>query len=231
MSAKSFRHSLGRLALRTAGAGAVLALVSLASASSASAAGYGPPGPTASSSAGGFTAVAASKTVSSSASKITTTFDGETYLISIPAGDFSTATQVTIYAPTDLSSIGGLAGIEVVFSNPVTGKTLSGTTFAHPIVVVVSSSSISKGDVVDVFNGSSYVAYTGTYSTSSGSATIDVTSDPTFAVVPSPKVLPGATGVHTGEPFLGEELAAGVAGILGLAAIGLAFGLRRRQTA
>lgn len=239
MFAKSGSHALSRLLPRAATVGAVLALVGLTGASPAFAAGsgYGPPGPASSTSAGGFTAVVASQTVNSSASTITATFDGEKYEISIPAGDFSTPTQVTVYAPTNLGSIGGLAGIEVVFSNPATGATLPGTTLNIPIDVVVSSSSISKGDVVEVFNGSSFVPYTGTYSTSSGSANIEMTSDPTFAVVPPPtsvtpasSTVPAATSVHTGKPFLGEELAAGVAGILGLTAIGAALGIRRRRT-
>lgn len=244
MPAKSIRQTLNRLGLRTAAAGAVLTVVGLASASTAFAAGsgYGPPGPSSSTSGGGFTAVAASQTVTSSASQITTTFNGETYRISIPAGDFSTPTQVTVYAPTDLAAVGGLAGIEIVFSNPTTGAALSATTLKTPIGVVVSSSNITKGDVVEVFNGTTYVTYTGTYSTSSGAATIEVTSDPTFVVVPPPKAavpasssqpssVPAATSVHTGKPFLGEELAAGAAGAAGLAAIGAAFGLRRRRSA
>lgn len=240
MSGKSTPYALSRLGYRAAAAGAILAFAGFAGASPAFAAGsgYGPPGPASSTSAGGFTAVAASETVSSAASQITATFDGETYRISIPAGDFSTATQVTVYAPTDLSAIGGLAGIEVVFSDPATGQALAGTVLKTPIDVVVSSSPISKGDVVEVFNGSTFVAYTGTYSVSSGSATIEMTSDPTFAVVPPTKsavpatsTVPAATSVHTGKPFLGEELAAGVAAMVGLAAIGVAVGILRRRSA
>lgn len=237
---RSVRHTAIRRCLGAAAAGAVLAAVGLVGASPAFAAGsgYGPPSSTSSTSAGGFTAVAASQTVNSSGAKITATFGGETYVISIPAGDFTAPTQVTVYAPTDLGSIGASAGIEVVFSDPATGKSLSGTTLKTPIDVVVSSSAITKGDVVEVFNGSSFVDYTGTYSTSTGSANIEVTSDPTFAVVPPPKAavpvtatVPAATTVHTGKPFLGEELVAGAAGVLGLAAIGTAFGVRRRRSA
>jgi hypothetical protein len=243
MPTKSILSTLRRLGFRTAAAAAVLAVAGLAGASPAFAAGsgYGPPGPSSSTSAGGFTTVAASQTVTSSGSKIVASSNGEKYAISVPAGVFTTPTQVTVYAPTNLGSIGGLAGIEVVFSDPATGKSLSGATLKTPIDVIVSSSSIAKGDVVEVFNGSSFVDYTGTYSTATDSANIEVTSDPTFALVPPPKTtvpassqsstVPGATTVHTGKPFFGEELAAGAAGILGLAAIGTAVGVRRRRSA
>ncbi|MDA8061068.1 MAG: hypothetical protein M0T80_01325, partial [Actinomycetota bacterium] len=81
--------------------------------------------------------------------------------------------------------------------------------------------------------------YKGHYNIGYGSAHIELTSDPTFVVVPPPKTtvpkttvppnVPGATTVHTGKPFLGEELAAGAAAATGLAAIAAAF--RRRRSA
>ncbi|MDA8062709.1 MAG: hypothetical protein M0T80_09845, partial [Actinomycetota bacterium] len=208
--------------------------------------GYGPPGASSSPSAGGFTKVVASTTAVPAASSLSGSYGGSKFALSIPSGDFTTPTQVTAYAPTNLSSVRGVAGIEIVFSNPATGSRLTGTSLLKPITVVLSGAGIVKGDVVEVYNGTRYVAYTGSYSTSTGSVSITIDADPTFVVVPPPRTtvppvtvakaavppnVPGATSVHTGKPFLGEELAAGAAAATGLAAIAAALGIRRQRQA
>ncbi len=182
--------------------------------------------------------VAASQTIGTSGGRITAAAQGETYVISVPAGDFTAPTQVTVYAPTDLSAIKAIAGIEIVFSDPSTGAPLPGTTLPTPITVAVNAPDVAKGDVVEVFNGTGFVTYAGSYTTTAGSATIEMTADPTFAVAPpaqaaapgSPSV-PGATSIDTGEPFLGEEIVAGAAAAAGLVAVGAALSLRRRRSA
>jgi hypothetical protein len=244
LTARSLHRTAVRRALRAAASGEVLADIDLTAASPAFAAvsGCGPLSASSSTSADGFTKVAASHTVGSSASQIVTTFDSETYEIGTPSGDFGTPTQVTVYAPTDLSAIGGLAGVETVFSNPTTNNALSGVTLKTPVDVVVKASGISKGDVVEVFNGGSYSPFAGTYSMNSGSATIELTCDPTDAVVSPAQAAaptssaqspaaPSATSAHTGKPFRGEEFATGVAGAAGLAVSGAAASLRRRVSA
>lgn len=246
---------LMRLGAKSTAVAATLAVLGAASATSAFAAGtgYGPsinPGTPA---GGGFSQVVLSKTVPTSGGTFTATSKGDTYSFNTLPGTFQVPVQVTVEAPTDISAVHGVAGVEIGFYS-TSGIPLPPASLAKPITVTVVNPAIKAGDAVEMFEGGKYVAYTGRASVANGSAAISVTSDPVFAIVPPPaktttvpaaststpstpssstpaasKVVPGATSAHTGKPFLGEELAAGVAALIG--AGGLAEALRRRRRA
>lgn len=245
---------LMRLGAKSTAVAATLAVLGAASATSAFAAGtgYGPginPGTPA---GGGFSQVVLSKTVPSSGGTFTATSKGDTYSFNVLPGTFQVPVQVTIEAPTDIAAIHGAAGVEVNFFSS-SGIPLPPGSLAKPITTTVVNPAIKAGDVVEVFEGGKYVTYTGRVSVTNGSAAISLTSDPVFAIVPPPakttktpatststpsspsstpaasSSTPGATSAHTGKPFLGEELAAGVAALLG--AGGVVEVLRRRRRA
>lgn len=243
---------LMRLGAKSTAVAATLAVLGAASATSAFAAGtgYGPsinPGTPA---GGGFSQVVLSKTVPTSGGTFTATSKGDTYSFNTLPGTFQVPVQVTVEAPTDISAVHGVAGVEIGFYS-TSGIPLPPASLAKPITVTVVNPAIKSGDLVEMFEGGHYVAYTGRTSVANGSAAISVTSDPVFAIVPPPAKtttvpaaststpssstpaastsVPGATSAHTGKPFLGEELAAGVAALIG--AGGLAEALRRRRRA
>lgn len=243
---------LMRLGAKSTAVAATLAVLGAASATSAFAAGtgYSPgvnPGTPA---GGGFSQVVLSKTVPSSGGTFTATSKGDTYSFDVLSGTFKVPVQVTVEAPTDIAAIHGAAGVEINFFSS-SGIPLPPASLAKPITVTVVNPAIKAGDVVEMFQGGKYVTYTGRTSVANGSASISVTSDPVFAIVPPPstttpapaaststpsastpaasKAVPGATSAHTGKPFLGEELAAGVAALIG--AGGLVEILRRRRRA
>lgn len=226
---------------RALAAAGVVAAVGVAGAGSAFAAGagYGPAGPPSAPTLGGFTAVAASKTITPAGGTIAVTYHGETYDVAVPAGDFTSPTQVTLYAPTNLAGAHAVAGLSVNFTTPANGKTTTPAPLAHPITVTISAGAIAAGDVVEVFNGSAFVTYSGPATVSGGKATVEVTSDPTFAVAAPPTApatqvpptVPGATSVHTGKAFGAEELGAGILAAAGAAAVAGGVAARRRRSA
>jgi hypothetical protein len=159
--------------------------------------------------------------------------DGIPATLTVPAGAFRAAVQVTLTAPS-LAGIGtgGMAGHHAVAGVGIQveqhGATYAGT-FLKPLTLTVSSSSITSACTVVVWNGAAFVAAGGT--AGAGAATVSFDHDPSFAVLApaSSATAPivGATGPKTGEPFLGEGILAGVLLLLGMA--GLGFVLRRRR--
>lgn len=235
------KSKLVRLGAKSAAATATLAVLGVASATSVFAAGtgYGPGVNPGSPVGGGFSQVVLSKTVSSSGGTFTATSNGDTYSFHVNPGTFKVPVQVTLEAPTDIAAIHGIAGVEINFLSS-SGTPLPPGSLAKAITVTIVNPSITAGDTVEIFENGKYVPYTGGVSVANGSASISLTSDPVFAVVPSPakataaspapttsSSVPGATSVHTGKPFFGEELAAGAAALIGVG--GLVEALRRRR--
>ncbi|MCL4422881.1 MAG: hypothetical protein M1115_06910 [Actinobacteria bacterium] len=175
---------------------------------------------------GGFSTVAATKSFTSSGGTMQASVDGLGVSVTVPAGALPQGGQV-ILRSGNLSAVpGSVAGIAV--SIDVGGHPLT-QPLSTPITVVVDNPAIKASDVVLIWNGSSFIAYSDA-SVTAGSATIKITSDPVF-VVSSPssvQAVPGATSVTTGEPFVGG-------GLLALALLVLAGGAlvwrRHRHTA
>jgi hypothetical protein len=198
--------------------------------------GYGPSGGgTTLSIPGGYASVAATVTVGPAGGTIgPVSVDGAGVTVSVPAGAFPERVQVTLYAPY-LSGIPALPGYQIVAGVGVQ-VTLNGQpyrgAFLKPLTVTVSSARIGASSVVQVWNGSSFVTDSAS-STAAGSATLSVSSDPYF-VIQTPvsatwTPISGATSANTGEPFLGEGIAAGTLLVAGSA--GLAMRRRRRTEA
>lgn len=157
---------------------------------------------------------------------------GATVMVTVPAGAFSSPVQISVTAP-DLGAITPSTGNTVVTGVGVQvgrdGAPYPGT-FNKAITATISSSAISAGSVVMVWNGSAFVADTGP-TVSAGTATVSFDSDPQFVVetpvVTAPSQVPSATEPVTGLPFVGEGLAA--CGLLVLGSGGLFLAWRRRR--
>jgi hypothetical protein len=228
-------HTFGRrLAVVTLGSAAMLVV---GAGGALAAGGYGPPAPVVPPAPGGFSAVVTSQTIGAGGGQVgPVTVDGVPTTLTVPAGAFTAAVQITLTAPS-LAGVGtgGLAGHHAVAGVGVQvtqdGSTYAGT-FLKPLTLTVSSSSITSACTVVVWNGAAFVAAGGTVS--AGAATVSFDHDPSFAVlapassaVPPVAPIAGATGPKTGEPFLGEGILAGVLLLLGMA--GLGFVLRRQR--
>jgi hypothetical protein len=243
MSEDNGRHVSCRLikagltCLAMAGA-AACCTVGPAYAADRSVAGYGPPS-TQSLTAGipgGYTSVITSVPIGPAGGTIgPLTVNGAMVTITIPAGAFSTTVLITVTQ----ADLGGLtaampryvvvAGVGIQVT--VNGQPYAGT-FLKPLTATIRSSQITASSVVQVWNGSAFVTDQDS-STAAGAATLSFDTDPYF-VVQSPATqavtaIPGATTSRTGEPLLGEGIAAG--GLLLLGSGGLAVGgaTRRRQ--
>lgn len=208
--------------------------------------GYGPTPPS-NGAPGGFTAVTVSKTVPTSGGSVSATVPGGTLAITVPPGAFSTPTDVVVTSPNlaslnsalpslGLGSFHALAGAGVDFLSS-SGAPLTGT-LPKPVKVKFSGSSLGAA-------GERAVELTGPTSAtvvpsvlSPGSVTVSVSSDPNIAVLqpvsapvtPVSSAVPGATSQHTGLPFRGEEYAAGLMALIGVAAMGAAAMRHRRAS-
>ena len=220
--------NLGRMiAIATLGSAALV----VASAGGAMAAsGYGPPGPAPPPVPGSYSVVVTSQTIGPAGGTIgPVDVSGIPVTLTIPAGAFPIPVQITLTAP-DLAAIGtsGFAGHSVVAGVGVqvqeNGSTYPGT-FLKPLTLTISSSSITSSSIVVVWNGTAFVAASGTTVTA-GSAMATFDSGQDFAVLAPAGGIPGATAASTGEPFLGEGILAGLLLLLGATGLGYAHRLR-----
>jgi hypothetical protein len=193
---------------------------------------YGPPPPPAGV-PGGFSTVITSVTIGSGGGTIgPVSANGASVAISVPAGAFSQSVQISVTAP-DLAAVPRSAGNTVVAGVGVQvgldGATYPGA-FHKPITATMSSSGITPGSTVYMWNGSAFVPDPAA-TTSAGTATVSFDSDPQFVVETpvsaEPSEVPSATEPVTGEPFLGEGVAAG--GLLVLGSGGFVLARRRRR--
>jgi hypothetical protein len=158
--------------------------------------------------------------------------------VTIPAGDFTVTTDVSILLGT-LNALTGLpAGdtpveaVGVVFTQG--GAKVTGA-FATPITVSVANGAITTADTLDVYLASSgtYVPVTASPNVTgntvvAGDDTFHVTADPYVVILAVPTtsaaVVPGATVPVTGVPVVSEGL---LGGLLIAAGLLLAWRLRR----
>lgn len=208
-------------------AGAVLA---------APAGGYGPTAPTGAAGApGGYTTVLATRTVGPGGGTVLVTVPGAVARITVPAGAFAASVQVEVTGPrltevtAGLSAVGfpGYAalaglGVKVLTSSgqPITGS------FARPVqITLVASSLRSAGEKVLRLDGP-VAASVMPAVTSAGQVSFTITADPDIAVIDPTVVatgtVPGATATHTGKPFVGETVLAGLLLVAGAGALTVA---------
>ena len=202
----------------------------------AAGAGYGPSSPPPSATAAGFTNIVTTQTFPESGGTVSGSANGATATVTVPAGSAPDGAQVVVSAgpPTSIDVGSGnsvIADFSVVLLDPSTGTKLTGP-FNPPVSITISDPSIGVGDTVVIVTGPGETSTVSGAQISQGEATVTFTTDPNFAVVSSKasgEVVAGATSVVTGEPFLGEELLAGVFVSLGAAGLFVSITRRRRQ--
>jgi hypothetical protein len=181
---------------------------------------------------GGYGSIITSQTVPTTGGTVTGTVSGDTITVTVPSGAFTTSEEVTITS-ADVTGIGdggvtgdsAVLGIGINITDP-TGETKVTSTFS-PALTVAITGSFSATDAVVYYNHG-----TGTWDTLTGvtvtatEISFSITADPDIAVLASSSTstAPGApvadaTTVHTGKPFLLEEIIAGVLVLFGLATL------------
>ena len=190
---------------------------------------------------GAFSNVVTAKTLTTTGGSVSAPVPGGSLDVSVPAGDFSVPVEVEITAP-DLTSVNhslaslGLRGFTAVGGTGISLLTSSGRSFtgrfAHPITVTLTGTGLGLAGerVIELTGASSFVPLPSTLG--SGHITFSILSDPDVVVLSAATagaVSPGATAVHTGEPFLGEGIIA--AGLLVAGGVLTGIGLRRRRPA
>jgi hypothetical protein len=214
------------------GATSVAFSVALSTSAGAAGTGYGssppPPPPATPASVCNAGTVITSSTVSSTGGTVSGAVGASSVSVNVPSGDFSGGVQVAI---TDTSSTATApTGDSIVLAFGVNfcvnGSKVTGT-FATPVTVTVTDPAIKPGQSLFIQTANGLVPVT-PGSIGNGSFTVTITGDPDFVLVSNAvaTVIPGATAVVTGKPFLLEGL---VAGCLLLLGCGLLLRLRFRH--
>ena len=207
----SFLAAIGLIAVGLA------VFVTLAGPASAAGSGYSPapvpPNPVAPSTVCGTGSVISSSNVGTAGGTVTATVDGSTVTVDVPGGALpSSGVQVEITDITPVTTIPSGTSLVLAFGVNfcVDGTKFTGT-FATPVTVTVTDPAIAPGQTLYVQTATGLVQITPT-SISDGSFTVTITGDPSFVLVAATTaatVIPGATSVVTGKPFLLEGLIAG----------------------
>jgi hypothetical protein len=134
--------------------------------------------------------------------------------VTVPSGDFPTGVQVAI---TSFTATVVPSGDAIVLAFGVNfcqnGAKVTGT-FPVPVTVTVTNPAIKPGQTLFLATPGGLVPVTASIGT--GSFTLTITGDPDFVLVAASSVLiPGATTVVTGKPFLLEGIVGGVFVLLG----------------
>ena len=206
--------------------------------------GYGPTTPPSGGVPGGFSSIAASEIIGPSGGAVTASVPGGSVIVTVPPGAFASADEVVVTTPdlsqtdTALSAL-GFSGYQAVAGVGVSvldgsGSPVAGT-FAKSLSVTLTGTSLGVAGerVIQLTDPASASVVNGTLG--HDSVSVAISSDPDLvavnpmasAAVGQPQV-PGATVQHTGMPFRGEEDAAFLLVVLGVAALAAA-GVRHRR--
>ena len=170
--------AIGSTVLVSAGAGTALA-----------ATGYAPPPvPIPPGTPGGFSNVLITESAGGSGGTIGPVQSGPLRVtLQVPAGTFPIGATITLTSPNllALGPVGGFPGYRVAGGIGVlvgfAGAKLH-TTFIHPLILRIRSSSISPSSIVVVWSGSRWVRFTGAQ-VLSGQAILSIPSDSAFLVL------------------------------------------------
>lgn len=225
-----------------AAVGAVLTFLTIPAAANAASGGYGPTAATGPANVpGGFSAVAAAKTVDASGGTLSVDVPGGSVNVTAPAGAFSQPVQIKVTEPSLPAVTGALpalgfggysavAGIGIKVFN-TDGSAMTGT-FGKAITVTLTGSGLgAAGEEVVSFDTAHSVTVLPAH-LAAGHVTFTVTADPDIAVVNpaghavATGTVVGATTVHTGKPFTAER---GLAGLLAVAGAAALVTTRRRS--
>jgi hypothetical protein len=193
-----------------------------------------PPPPT---SLPGFTTVLTSQTIGPAGGTIgPVSCDGATFVLTIPAGAFPTAVQITLtcgnlalLSPFEFTGFTLESALGVSVQEH--GAAFPGT-FLKPLTLTSDDAAYSAASVVGLWNGTSFTNDTSETS-APGVITVTFDTDPDFGFM-SPTTTPAkpvskATTPVTGKPIMGEGILSGILLVLGTG--GLAVGRRRRVRA
>lgn len=175
-------------------------------------------------------AVIASSDVTAAGGSVSGTVGGATVTVNVPAGAFPSGAQVAI---TDTTSIAvAPTGTRIVLafgiSFCVNGQKFQGT-FSPPATVTVTNPAIQPGQTLYLQTGTTLTPVQAQIT--NGSLTFTINSDPDFVLVAASTtatVIPGATTVVTGKPFVLEGLVAGGLALFGVALLLFRLRLRHR---
>ncbi len=219
-----------RLAVGGVVSGVVLAGLTVAAPHAfAAGTGYSPGAPAPGGTATGLPgSVVSVTTIQPSGGKGSATIGTSTVTTTVPSGTFSVPTELVV---TDAGSVtvtpsnGGSVIVTFGVGFYQDGTKVAGT--FPPVTVTIANDSITPGATVYfVVNGALEAVSHPT--TSLGSVSFTITSDPTVELVSGPSTtVPAATTVSTGEPFL---LEGGIAALLVVAGVLLLTRALTRRT-
>jgi hypothetical protein len=214
-------------------------IMSLAVAAPAGAAGSGynptpppptsPPAPTPCPPAG---TVISSLTIPPGGGTVSGTVDGSVVTVTVPAGSFPDGAVVAIVdtSPTAVAPTGNTIVLAFGIYFCVNGAKFTGT-FSPSATVTVTNPGIRPGQTFFEQIGTTLVPYTAQIV--DGTLTLTIDSDPAFVLVtavgPASSVIPGATNVVTGKPFVLEGLVGGLLVLAGAALLFVFLRLRLRR--
>jgi hypothetical protein len=251
---KEHRVKFAKLAAGAAIAG--LAALAPAGVALAAGGGYGPAVPPSNGAPGGFSTVLETLYITNYASHGPVSLgNGAKGTLSTPAGDVGFPDDEVVFTGANLGQIQaarsqiGLGGYTLnaafgVFLETQTGKML---TLKKPLTLVIQAPGITSATKVFELTGPS-TAKPVAASASAGEVSVSLFSDPDLVVATPPPAaasssqtsstqasgtVAGATSVHTGLPFTGEEYLAGLLGALGVAGVGtgVVMGAKARRGA
>jgi hypothetical protein len=194
--------------------------VGVAGPASAAGTGYAPPPlppPVVPSSVCGSGTVVTSANVGAAGGSITGTVGASTVTVTVPAGALpSTGTQVSLNTPSVITVPNGTSLVLAFAVNFCVNGTKFTGTFATPVTVTVSLPAIKPGQSLFEQTAGGLVPVTPS-SITNGSFSVTITGDPSFVLVTAATstLIPGATSVVTGKPFLLEGLVGGAMLLLG----------------
>lgn len=179
-----------------------------------------PPAPSSICSTG---AVVTSSTVGAAGGTVSGTVGTSGVTVSVPAGDFSGGAQVAILSTSGITVPNpDVIVLSFAVNFCENGAKVTGT-FPVPVTVTVTDPAIKPGQTLFIVTPGGLVPVP-TASIGTGSFTLTITGDPEFVLVSATTtVIPGATTVVTGKPFLLEGIVAG-----GLVLVGSLLLLRLR---